>query len=73
MNPAAAPAGPLSAGISPAELALMRHAAALISPAAAPGGADPFAALARPYRPAPPDPEGDFCAKPQGDGAHYYL
>lgn len=62
----------MRAGISPAELAVMRYAAVGVSPAA-PGGADLFGALTLPYRPPPPDPEGDFCAKPQGDGAHYYL
>ena len=62
-----------SAGISPAELALMRHAAARISPAPAgtgnPSAPDPFAALTLPFTPGPPADQ-ELWHKPAGS-SHY--
>ena len=62
-----------SAGISPAELALMRHAAARLSPAPAATGTasapDPFTALTLPFTPGPPG-RPEYWHKEQGY-SHY--
>jgi hypothetical protein len=62
-----------SAGISPAELALMRHAAAQLSPAPAASGTasapDPFTALTIPFTPGPPGRQ-ELWHKPAGS-SHY--
>ena len=58
-------------GITPAELAVMRHAAARISPAASgnPSAPDPFTALTRPFTPGPPG-RPEWWHKQQGH-SHY--
>jgi hypothetical protein len=62
-----------SAGITPAELALMRHAAARLSPPPAASGtasaADPFTALTLPFTPGPPG-RPEWWHKPQNQ-THY--
>jgi hypothetical protein len=62
-----------SAGITPEELALMRRAAARISPAANrnPSAPDPYAALTLPFDASPPTVQ-EFWIKRDGN-AHYCL
>ena len=64
-----------SAGISPAELALMRHAAARLSPAPAASrtasAADPFTALTIPFTPSPPG-RPEWWHKEQGHSHNFF-
>jgi hypothetical protein len=65
-NPAAT-----SAGISPAELAVMRQAAARLSPAGTASAPDPFTALTLPFTPGPPGDQ-ELWVKQQGH-SHYCM
>lgn len=58
-----------SAGISPAELAVMRQAAARLSPAPAASAPDPFTGLTIPFTPGPPG-RPEYWHKEQGY-SHY--